>query len=348
MRLLNKVGRRNRLPHQNKSSVLPWWGRRFRLPIAVGLAALVLWGQQSKPVPVQQLDTGTIFRADTRLVVCPTTVVDRSGHLVTTLPKEAFTVYENGVAQEIKVFKREDVPVSMGLIIDNSGSMRDKRAKVEAASLALAKDSNPEDEAFVVNFNDEAFLDLPHGKDFTSDFKELEEALTRIDSRGGTAMRDAIRMSIDHAKEKGHKDKKVLVVITDGNDNSSVVSLENLVKAAQQTGIMIYSVGLLGEEERREAQRAQRALKALAEATGGDAFFPKDVSEVDRIAHQVARDIRNQYTISYTPSNTALDGTFRQIKIAIKAPGTPTVRTRSGYYATADQGARPAKGTAPK
>jgi len=252
------------------------------------------------------------------------------------------------VVQEIKVFKREDVPVSMGLIIDNSGSMRDKRAKVEAASLALAKDSNPEDEAFVVNFNDEAFLDLPHGKDFTSDFKELEEALTRIDSRGGTAMRDAIRMSIDHAKEKGHKDKKVLVVITDGNDNSSVVSLENLVKAAQQTGIMIYSVGLLGEEERREAQRAQRALKALAEATGGDAFFPKDVSEVDRIAHQVARDIRNQYTISYTPSNTALDGTFRQIKIAIKAPGTPTVRTRSGYYATADQGARPAKGTAPK
>jgi VWFA-related protein len=335
MRLLNNLGRQ-------------WWGRRFRLPIAAALAAMLLWGQQNKPVPVQQLDTGTIFRADTRLVVCPTTVVDKSGHLVTTLPKEAFTVYENGVVQEIKVFKREDVPVSMGLIIDNSGSMRDKRAKVEAASVALAKDSNPEDEAFVVNFNDEAFLDLPHGKDFTSDIKELEEALTRIDSRGGTAMRDAIRMSIDHTKEKGHKDKKVLVVITDGNDNSSVVSLENLVKAAQQTGIMIYSVGLLGEEERREAQRAQRALKALAEATGGDAFFPKDVSEVDRIAHQVARDIRNQYTISYTPSVTALDGTFRQIKIAVKAPGNLAVRTRSGYYATPDQGAAPAKGSAPK
>ncbi len=353
MRLLNSLGRRNRLPHQDKSNVLQWWGRRFRLPrplagvIAGWLTAMLLWGQQNKPIPVQQLDTGTIFRADTRLVVCPTTVVDKTGHLVTTLPKEAFTVYENGVVQEIKVFKREDVPVSMGLIIDNSGSMRDKRAKVEAASVALAKDSNPEDEAFVVNFNDEAFLDLPHGRDFTSDIKELEEALTRIDSRGGTAMRDAIRMSIDHVKEKGHKDKKVLVVITDGNDNSSLVSLENLVKAAQQTGILIYSVGLLGEEERREAQRAQRALKALAEATGGEAFFPKDVSEVDRIAHQVARDIRNQYTISYTPSNTALDGTFRQIKIAIEAAGNPTVRTRSGYYATPDQGAPP-KGTAPK
>ena len=164
----------------------------------------------------------------------------------------------------------------MGLIIDNSGSMRDKRAKVEAAALALVKDSNPDDEVFVVNFNDEAFLDLPHGKDFTSDIKEMEEALTRIDSRGGTAMRDAIRMSIDHLKEKAHKDKKVLVVVTDGNDNSSVISLENLVKAAQQSEVLIYAVGLLSEEERREAKRAERALNALAEATGGEAFFPKE------------------------------------------------------------------------
>lgn len=314
--------------------------------IAGSLAAFAIWGQDAKPIiQPQSKETDTVFRSDTRLVVCPTVVIDKAGHLVTTLGKDAFTVTENGVPQEIKIFKREDVPVSLGLIIDNSGSMRDKRAKVEAASLALAKDSNPEDEAFVVNFNDEAFLDLPHGKDFTNDIKELEESLTRIDSRGGTAMRDALRMSIDHAKEKGHKDKRVLVVVTDGNDNASLVSQENLVKAAQQSGILIYSVGLLGEEERREAQRAQRALKQLAEATGGEAFFPKDVSEVDRIAHQVARDIRNQYTIEYTPSNTALDGGFRQIKITVKAPGNPTVRTRSGYYATADQGGEPAKGT---
>src|SRR5262249_60694903 len=128
----------------------------------------------------------------------------------------------------IKIFRREDIPVSLGLIVDNSGSMRDKRAKVEAADLALIKESNPEDEAFVVNFNDEAFLDLPHNKDFTSDIKELEEALTRVDSRGGTAMRDAVRMSIDHLKEKAKKDKKALVIVTDGNDNSSVISLESL------------------------------------------------------------------------------------------------------------------------
>ncbi|MCU1233914.1 MAG: von Willebrand factor, type [Candidatus Solibacter sp.] len=295
---------------------------------AAVLAATVLLAQQ---------ETGAIFRTDTRVVVCHTTVVDKSGHLVTSLNQDAFTVMENGVPQSIKVFRREDVPVSMGLIVDNSGSMRDKRSKVEAAALALVRDSNPDDEVFIVNFNDEAFLDNPHGKDFTTNIKEMEEALTRIDSRGGTAMRDAIRMSIDHVKEKSHKDKRVLVVVTDGNDNSSVVSLENLVKASQQSEVLVYGIGLLGEEERREAQRAQRALKSLAEATGGEVFFPKDVTEVDKIAHQVARDIRNQYTIEYSPSNTAMDGTFRQIKIIAKAPGNPTVRTRSGYYATPDQ-----------
>jgi VWFA-related protein len=219
---------------------------------------------------------------------------------------------------------------------------------VEAASLALVKDSNPDDEVFVVNFNDEAFLDLPHGRDFTSDVREMQEALTRIDSRGGTAMRDAIRMSIDHLKEKAHKDKKVLVVVTDGNDNSSVIALENLVKAAQQSEVLIYSVGLLSDEERREAKRAQRALEALAEATGGETFFPRDASEVDRIAHQVARDIRSQYTIEYTPSNTAMDGTFRQVKVAVSAPGHLTARTRSGYYATPDQGTSATRSAATK
>jgi VWFA-related protein len=322
--------------------------RLFTTFAAAVAAASALLGQPGKPAskPPSQDDTGTIFRTDTRLVVLPTTVVDKNGHLVTTLPREAFTVVENGVQQEIKQFKREDVPVSMGLIIDNSGSMRDKRAKVEAAALALVKASNPDDEVFIVNFNDEAFLDNPHGKDFTSDVKEMEDALTRIDSRGGTAMRDAIRMSIDHVKEKAHKDKKVLVVVTDGNDNSSVVGLEDLVKAAQQSEVLIYAVGLLTDEERREAKRAEKALEALAEATGGETFFPRDVSEVERIATQVAHDIRNQYTIAYTPLNQAMDGSFRQIKVTVKASGNPTVRARSGYYATPDQGARPAKSAA--
>jgi Ca-activated chloride channel homolog len=173
--------------------------------------------------------------------------------------------------------------------------------------------------------------------------KELEEALTRIDSRGGTAMRDAIRMSIDHLKEKSKKDKKVLVVVTDGNDNSSVISLENLVKASQQSEVLIYAVGLLSEEERREAKRAERALNDLSLATGGESFFPKEASEVERIAHTVARDIRSQYTIQYTPTNQAMDGSFRAIKVAVKGTGSPTARTRNGYYATENQNP-PAKG----
>ncbi len=317
--------------------------RRTALLTAAGwLSALALRGQQDpkqRPQsPPPQDDGLTVFRSDTRVVVCHTTVVDKNGHLVTDLPKEAFTVYENNVVQPIHSFRREDIPVSLGLIIDNSGSMRDKRAKVEAAALALVKASNKDDEVFVVNFNDEAFLDNPHGKDFTNDTKELEEALTRIDSRGGTAMRDAIRMSIDHLKEKAHKDKRVLVAISDGNDNSSLISIENLVKAAQQSEVLIYGVGLLGEEERRQAKRAERALNDLAVATGGAAFFPKELGEVDRIASQVARDIRNQYTIVYSPTNTAMDGSFRAVKVTVNQKGL-TVRTRSGYYATPDQSA---------
>ena len=273
-----------------------------------------------------------VIRVDTRLVVLHATVVDKSGHLVVNLPETAFQVLENGVPQTIKIFKREDVPVSMGLVIDNSGSMREKRAKVEAAALALVKDSNPQDEVFIVNFNDEAFLD----KDFTNDPKELQDGLARIDSRGGTAMRDAIRMSIDHLKEKAKKDKKVLVVVTDGNDNSSLISLENLVKSSQDSGVLIYTVGLLSDEDKREAKRCKRALDELATVTGGEAFFPKDLNEVDRVAHQVAHDIRNQYILAYTPANATLDGSFRQIKVTANGPNRPVVRTRSGYYATPD------------
>jgi Ca-activated chloride channel homolog len=329
--------------------MLPTNKKLICFTISGALAGLALYAQQ-KPTapPAGAEDSGAIIRVDTRLIVCHTTVVDKSGHLVTTLPESAFTVYEDGVKQDIKVFKREDVPVSIGLVIDNSGSMRDKRAKVAAAALALVKASNRDDESFVVNFNDEAFLDLPNNKEFTNDLNELQEALSRIDSRGGTAMRDAIRMSIDWVKEKGHRDKKVLVVVTDGNDNSSVISLENLVKASQQAGVLIYSVGLLSEEERREAQKAKRALMDLAEATGGEAFFPKDLSEVDRIATQVAHDIRNQYTIAYTPSNANMDGKFRAIKIAVNAPGKPNVRTRNGYYATPDLGMPASQTTAQK
>ena len=286
-----------------------------------------------------QENVGTVFHSDTRVVVCNTTVIDRSGHLVTGLAQSAFSVFEDGVRQQIRVFRREDLPVSLGLIIDNSGSMRLKRASVEAAALALVKDSNPQDEVFIVNFNDIAYLDNPGAKAFTSDIEEMKQALTRIDSRGGTAMRDAVQMSLDHLKANAHKEKKVLVMVTDGVENSSAISrsLEELVRNTRQSGVLIYCVGLLTEEEKRDAAAAKRQLNALAEATGGETFYPKDLSEVDRIAHQVARDIRSQYTIEYSPSNANMDGTYRRINVTVRAPGSPPPRTRTGYFASPDK-----------
>jgi Ca-activated chloride channel family protein len=295
------------------------------------LSAGVLLGQSAPPrdAPAGQ-DEIAVFTADTRLVVVHASVLDRNGKLVTTLGESAFKVLENNVEQAIKIFRREDIPVSMGIIIDNSGSMRDKRAKVAAASLDLVKASNPQDEVFIVNFNDDAYLDQP----FTNDVKKLETALERIDSKGGTAMRDAISMSIDYVKDKGKKDKKVLIVVTDGNDNTSNIGLEELVRKAQQSDVLIYSIGILSEEEPREARKAKRALHDLALASGGLDYYPKDLAEVDKITPEVAHEIRNQYTLAYTPTNTAMDGTFRKITVNVNAPGRLQVRTRNGYYAS--------------
>jgi Ca-activated chloride channel homolog len=288
-----------------------------------------------KPGPAPKPDKDTVtFTSDTRWVILPVTVADKSGKLIPNLPQSAFKVFENGAEQPIKLFKREDVPVSLGIIVDNSGSMRDKRVKVETASADLVRASNPQDEVFVVNFNDDAYLDVP----FTSDIKKLEQGLARIDSRGGTAMRDAITMSIDYLKESGKKQKKVLLVVTDGNDTASTGTLEKLVARAQKAEILIYAIGLLNEEERREAKKAKRALDELTGASGGVSYYPKDVAEVDKIALQVAHEVRNQYTIAYAPTIEALDGSFRAIKVTVNGAGrTALVRTRTGYYATPEK-----------
>jgi len=269
-----------------------------------------------------------VYTTGAKLVDLHVSVLDKSGKLVTDIAQSAFKVFENGIEQPIKIFRREDVPVSMGIIIDNSGSMRDKRSKVAAASLALVKASNPQDEEFIVNFNDDAYLDQP----MTNDIKLLDVALDRLDSKGGTAMRNAISSSIDYVKDKGKRDKKVLVVVTDGNDNTSTESLEGLVRKAQHSEVLIYCIGLLSDEEPREARSAKRALKSLAEASGGLDYYPKDLSEVERITPQIAHEIRNQYLVAYSPTNPNLDGTFRKIEVKVK--GYAGVRTRNGYYAT--------------
>jgi Ca-activated chloride channel homolog len=271
----------------------------------------------------------TIFRTESRLVVLHATAEDAQGQLVMDLPQSAFSVYENGVKQEIKGFRQEDVPVSLGLIIDSSASMTDKRDRVAAAALALVKSSNPDDEIFLVNFDETPSLDV----DFTNDIKRLEKGLGRIASRGGTAMRDALRTAIEHVKDRKEKDKRVLLVVTDGNDNASLTTLDTIVRVAQQSDVLIYAIGLLNQELPREAEKAKNALDALVRATGGQVYYPGNASEIDRIAPRIAHEIRNQYIISYIPSNQEQDGAFRQIRVVIDSPKVATVRTRTGYYA---------------
>jgi Ca-activated chloride channel homolog len=267
------------------------------------------------------------------LVVLHTSVLDDRGKFVDGLSQDNFRVYEDKVEQKLSVFKREDIPVSMGLVIDNSGSMRDKRPRVNEAALTLVQSSNPSDEAFVVNFNDDFYLDLD--KDFTNSIPELKEALERIDARGSTALYDAIIGSLDHLK-KGSKEKKVLLIVTDGEDNTSRNTLEKTIKEIQKTDTVIYTIGLLGQENKKSAKSAKRALTEIAAASGGVAYFPENVEDVHSICEQVAHDIRHQYTLAYYPSNTARDGSFRSVHVDVIPPrghGKLVARTRNGYYA---------------
>jgi VWFA-related protein len=287
-----------------------------------------------KPASGQELeaDEGGVFKIkkEVQEVVLHATVVDEKQRLITDLDRNAFTVYEDGQPQQITSFRREDIPVAMGIVIDNSGSMSNKRTAVNQAALNLVRASNPQDQVFVVNFADEYYLD----QDFTSLIAKLQEALERIESRGGTALYDALIASADHMKKHAKLDKKVLLVVTDGEDNRSRDPLEQAVQqVAENGGPTLYAIGILGGEKQR---RAKRALKALAEQTGGIAFFPKNLDEVDRISQTVAHDIRNQYTIGYRPSNPPQAGAYRSVRVFAQSRSHRNlqVRTRSGYYAT--------------
>jgi Ca-activated chloride channel homolog len=288
------------------------------------------------PPPGQSTNGGQVggkIALNVNLVVLHTSVVDDRGKFVEGLTQDNFRVYEDKVEQKLSIFKREDIPVSMGLVIDNSGSMRDKRPRVNEAALTLVQNSNPQDEAFVVNFNDDYYLDLD--KDFSSSIPELKEALERIDARGSTALYDAVIGSLDHLK-KGNKEKKVLLVVTDGEDNTSRNSLEKTVREIQKTDTVIYAIGLLEQESKKSAKTARKALIAITQASGGVAYFPENVGDVHTICEQVAHDIRHQYTLAYYPSNAARDGSFRSVHVDVIPPrghGKLTARARNGYYA---------------
>lgn len=288
---------------------------------------------QNSQSGVQQghTDNGVfVFHKNVDEVVLHATVMDDKHRLITNLDKKDFTVYEDGKPQTIVSFHHEDIPVDMGILIDNSGSMREKRAKVNQAALNLVRSSNPNDRVFIVNFNDEYYLD----QDFTNNLLKLKEALEKIDARGGTALYEAVVASADHLAKYGKLDKKVLFVVTDGEDNASRESLEQAVKQLQEeNGPQVYAIGILGDEE--HPRRAKRALEIIAERTGGMAFFPKTLDEVSQISSTIANEIRNQYTIGYKPTTPRSEGGFRQIKVEAhaKGHGKLVVRTKTGYYA---------------
>jgi Ca-activated chloride channel homolog len=273
------------------------------------------------------------LRRDVDEVILNATVLDDSGHLVNSLKQEDFSVTEDGIPQKIASFLHEDAPVSLGLVVDNSGSMLHKRSAVNTAALDVVKASNPKDETFVVNFSDEAYID----QDFTSDTAKLREGLGHIDSKGGTAMYDAVVASADQLAKYGTRPKQVLLVITDGEDNASTLTLEQTIRRIQELqGPTVYTIGLLfgDENSSRENKRAKRALQLLSNETGGIAFFPKSLSQVDDIAAEVARDIRNQYSLGYHSTKPVSQGGYRLVHVEAKAKGMGklTVRTRTGYF----------------
>ena len=269
-----------------------------------------------------------VFKKQVQEVVLHAIVVDDQRRLVTNLDRPAFTAFEDGVPQATTAFHRDDVPVALGIVIDNSGSMREKRDKVNQAVLNLIRASSPRDETFVVNFSQDSYLD----QDFTSNVGLLQQALQKVSTKGSTALYDAIVASAIHLKNDNRVERKILLVITDGRDNASQQTLAEAARHLQgENGPTLYAIGLLGDELH---QSDSGALKSLAEVTGGVAYFPKSLDEVDEIARTVARDIHSQYTIAYKPTNHSRNAKYRVIEVKAQARGyhNLTVRTRTGYY----------------
>jgi VWFA-related protein len=284
---------------------------------------------------------GYVLHTNVEEVVLNATVLEGT-QLVQTLKQENFQVFEDGVKQNLISFQHTDLPVSIGLVVDNSGSMSKKRPAVNKAAVDLVEASNPEDEAFVVNFSDEAYID----QDFTSTVNKLRDGLSHIESRGGTALYDAVVASADKLVADAKRPKQVLVLITDGEDNASTLTLDQTIRRVQElSGPVIYTIGLLFGDEMShgEVRHARRALELLSNETGGIAFFPKSIEQVDEIAAEVARDIRSQYTIGYHSSKASNEAGFRRVSVTAEAQGMGklTVRTRTGYFPATRVGKRP-------
>src|SRR5262245_5541901 len=302
--------------------------------------------RQGAQADEQTVDNEIKIKNYTNLVPLDVTVVDQNNNPVPDLKKEDFIVYEDRVRQTVDSVSREETPISFGMVIDTSGSMRSKLQTVSEAALLLIKQMRQDDEAFVAPFNAETELTL----DFTSDRRELEEAIGELHTSGGTALLDAIIATADYAHEKGKHRRKALVIFSDGLEKNSSVKEKELMEAIKEDEVQVYLVGFIDEEMeerslfgRSPAKKARDLLTRIANDSGGRAYFPKDISEVPAIASQIAKDLRVQYVVSYYPSNDKRDGTFRTIPVNVNQVGGRKLiaRTRRGYYARTAQGKLP-------
>jgi VWFA-related protein len=303
----------------------------FRRPTA--LIVLILFrsaaGAQVSPSSENGPGGEYTLKLNANMVILSATVLDRRNALVSGLGKDNFHVYEDGVLQEIKQFSHEDIPVTAGILVDNSGSMGPKRDDVIAAAMAFARSSNPQDQMFVVNFNEQVSFGLPPNTPFTDRRDQLQRALSGIGAIGETALYDGIAAALDHLKQ-GSSDKKVLILISDGGDDASKHSLAQVIASAKQSTAIIYAIGIFDEQD---GDRNPIVLRRFAKETGGEAFFPNSSKEIASICEQIARDIRNQYTLAYIPAIASQDGRYRTIEVKASAPsrGRLSVRTRAGY-----------------
>jgi VWFA-related protein len=307
--------------------------RSLKLFTLIGILTLLGIAPVATTLPLQQGPDASPFTiaVDADLVVFNLTVTDSQGRHVAGLKAGDFEVREDGRVQNINHFNAEDGPASIGLIIDNSGSMRQKHTDVTKAALAFASASNLEDEMFVITFNEKATLELPLSKRFDNDLDQIHSALERKAPNGMTALYDALALGIGHLKS-GTLQHKALVVLSDGGDNASRISLNTVLQLAQRSSATMYAIGIY---DKTDLDRNPRVLRRIAESSGGRAYFPEFLRDMERIWRDIAHEIRSEYTIGYQSSNPNRDGKFRSVRVTAKRGGERglNVATRDGYFA---------------
>jgi Ca-activated chloride channel family protein len=316
--------------------VLPWCYFVATLLLLFSVTAPGV--SRSQQSPASKASGSSTITVKSELVALPVRVTDANGNVVSGLTQKDFSVFEDGRPQTLTFFQQEDAPVTVGLVVDHSRSMAPKLAEVAAAVLAFAHSSNPQDEMFVVDFNDDVWLQILGGKPFTSNAKDLEAAVSAVSARGRTALYDAVAEGLNHLRF-GRCEKKALIIVSDGGDNASHQKFSQILALAQHSQVLIYSVVLQGEGQ----EENPGVLRRLSKSTGGIAYFPHSSETISSISALIARDLRDQYTLGFAPEKQSVGVSFRKIQVKVSAPGRSRlhVRYRPGYFAV--DGALPAQ-----